>query len=445
MDVLAKNLYRHMVAQSSMYFEDETLEQDAFVASESLILALPDVYLQMCPKGFRYGVKKDSGWHSESVILKKSELMNQRLKSLGNTMLSNVAKQVATFDANLDLPKTLEVLGSRKKQKKKLTPAEESKLMELSFNMLLCPPGTFRRGCEWREYHPGLQITWGYGQLITETTTPYQIEKPFWAAEDKVTQGLYEFVMGKNPSYYQGMIEIEDKNNNPDQKYVGIDSARPVETITWYDALEFCNKLSVYQGLDSCYELTNPKKSKGHIVSATIHYDPTKNGYRLLSDPEWEYISKADRKDLVTNLSYLDLGVKTTKTQSWGDEIEIKYLDENSSRNLDRAKADTSWTQDDLRGGILKEYREEKDPCPVKHEYYHTQSQRKKPNAWGFYNLFGNVEEWCYGGDIDKPILISRGTQLFDSSTKHLLGVLGESQKADTCTYAIGFRIARNF
>jgi formylglycine-generating enzyme required for sulfatase activity len=251
--------------------------------------------------------------------------------------------------------------------------------------------------------------------------------------------------MGKNPSYYQGMIEIEDKNNNPDQKYVGIDPARPVETITWYDALEFCNKLSVYQGLDSCYELTNPKKSKGHIVSATIHYDPTKNGYRLLSDPEWEYISKADRKDLVTNLSYLDLGVKTTKTQSWVDEIEIKHLDENSSRNLDRAKADTSWTQDDLRGGILKEYREEKDPCPVKHEYYHTQSKRKKPNAWGFYNLFGNVEEWCYGGDIDKPILISRGTQLFDSSTKHLLGVLGESQKADTCTYAIGFRIARNF
>ena len=111
-----------MIAQSSMYFEDETLEQDDFDVSESLILALPNVYLQMCPKGFRYGVKKDSGWYSETVILKKLELMNQRLNLLGGNMLLNKdAKQVAIFDATLDLPKTLEVLGLGKKKKKSLT------------------------------------------------------------------------------------------------------------------------------------------------------------------------------------------------------------------------------------------------------------------------------------------------------------------------------------
>jgi len=244
MTTLAKNLLRHTIAKSSMYFEDESLAVDDFEVGDSLVLALPNVYLQMCPKGFRYGVKVDNTWHSEAVILKRLELRSQRT-GLGNQMRSGIAKQVRIYHSNLGLPKTFEQLGSGKK-KKSQTLDEESNLKKFSFNMLLCFPSTFRRGCEWQEQYPNLNVTWTYQQLlVSKPTVPYQIEKPFWVAEDKVTQGLYELVMGQNPSYYQGSIEIEDEHGNPDRKYVGFDLDRPVETITWYDALVFCNKLSV--------------------------------------------------------------------------------------------------------------------------------------------------------------------------------------------------------
>jgi formylglycine-generating enzyme required for sulfatase activity len=66
--------------------------------------------------------------------------------------------------------------------------------------------------------------------------TRHQVSlKAFLMGRYEVTQELYAMVMGKNPSYFSS----------------GSDAARrPVERVSWYDAVEFCNRLSLYEGLE---------------------------------------------------------------------------------------------------------------------------------------------------------------------------------------------------
>ena len=76
----------------------------------------------------------------------------------------------------------------------------------------------------------------------------------FYAAPYEVTQKEYKAVMGKNPSRHKG-------------------SDKPVENVTWYDAVNFCNKLSKKNHLKPVY------KVKGR----TVTWNRNANGYRLLT------------------------------------------------------------------------------------------------------------------------------------------------------------------
>ena len=62
------------------------------------------------------------------------------------------------------------------------------------------------------------------------------ISKDFFLMDTEVTQALYEQVMSENSSSIIG-------------------SNRPMETITWYDAVKFCNQLSEFEGLEKCYTI----------------------------------------------------------------------------------------------------------------------------------------------------------------------------------------------
>lgn len=132
----------------------------------------------------------------------------------------------------------------------------------------------------------------------------------------EITQGQYKSVIGSNPSYFTG------------------DDNLPVEQITWFMAIKFCNALSVKAGLQQCY--TN---------ETTGECDFTKNGFRLPTEAEWEYACRA--------------GSKTT------------YYLGNSENDLARA------------GWYVSNSSSKTHPVG-----------QKTPNAWGLYDMLGNVWEW---------------------------------------------------
>ncbi len=180
-------------------------------------------------------------------------------------------------------------------------------------DMALIPAGTFRMG----------DIT-GTGYIGERPVHEVTITRPFLMSRTEVTQERYEAVMGSNPSSFKG----------PDL---------PVEQVSWYDAVQFCNELSRLEGLDPCY-----------IGSDTnIVYDFTANGYRLPTEAEWEYACRAGTEtDFHTG----------NMTSPWGFDPA-----------LDRA----GWFNQNSR---LTSH-------PV---------GGREPNAFGLYDTHGNVCEWCW-------------------------------------------------
>ena len=209
------------------------------------------------------------------------------------------------------------------------------------------------------QYHPALvMLPESDGRVLTICQT-------------EVTQAQYRAVTGESPS---------------DCTY-GCGDDHPVHNVSWYDAVDYLNRLSVLEGVAPCYVGT------GEDVKWA---DPTCPGWRLPTEVEWEYAARAG----------------TTTTWSFGD---------------DEATLDAyAWT--------------ERNSGNVAHPV-----GTRGANPWGLYDVHGNVWEWVWdradsGGENDTPVVRLSGSSGPASGQLRLLrgGAFADSSVVTRSSFRYG-------
>jgi formylglycine-generating enzyme required for sulfatase activity len=207
---------------------------------------------------------------------------------------------------------------------------------------------------------------------------------PFYMGANEVTQREYEEVMQTNPSRFIG-------------------ASLPVEQVSWFDAVAYCNARSTREGLLPAYI----------IEPAEISWDHSANGYRLPTEAEWEYACRAGTKTVF----HTGDGLTTVQANFDGN---YPYKRQAKGRYRGQTTAVRSFD----------------------------------PNAWGLYDMHGNVYEWCweqykpYGdtvvldGVLSSPAVMRGGS--WYSEARFLRSANRASEAHTAKTHYIGFRVVRS-
>lgn len=205
-------------------------------------------------------------------------------------------------------------------------------------NMAYIPPGTFTMGSP--DSEPVRTSSEGPQTRVT-------ISCGFYMGKYEVTQAEYVAVMGGNPSYFTG------------------DVSRPVEQVSWNDAVAYCTAL------------TAREREAGRL--------PAGYAYQLPTEAEWEYACRAG----------------TTTAFHYGDELRSGMANFCGWYEYPPCGNDTHWCYNS--GGTCLER-------PMSVGSY-------APNAWGLCDMHGNMLEWCQdwwreslpGGEVTDPMGPDRG------------------------------------
>jgi formylglycine-generating enzyme required for sulfatase activity len=234
---------------------------------------------------------------------------------------------------------------------------------------------------------PGGTFTMGSPESERERV---QDEKPhqavvagFIMGRYEVTQGEYRELMGVNPSYFKG-------------------DSFPVEQVSWFDAISYCNALSVKEGLVPAYTITGD----------AVTWNREAGGYRLPTEAEWEYACRAG-----TSTPFSTGDIITTDQANFNGDIPYANNPRGPSRN--RTTAAGSFP----------------------------------PNPWGLYDMHGNVYEWCwdwYGEYPGDPAADKTGTARvvrggsWRGSAFWVRSAFRDSYKPSSRSELLGFRVVRS-
>lgn len=226
----------------------------------------------------------------------------------------------------------------------------------------------------------------------------------FYMSKYEVTQAQYKAVMeGNELNVSDSPSQCTGSNNSYLIDFGKDHSNYPVESVTWYDAVYYCNMLSVKENLEPCYTITKIStrfygSGITRIESATVTYDKTKNGYRLPTEAEWEYAARGGDPMSKPDWNFAYSGADKTADFNY---YKDKGLDSVGWYNCNNYTSDGTTGDKKLEDFDYGDYT----------GYGTHEVGKKAPNRLGIYDMSGNVEEWCYDwygnitvGTVDNPI-----------------------------------------